>query len=320
MSWWQKEKLFNATKSPGHKVKMNWSTLSQRLIMSEIFSNLVYPFETKFIQVDDYRIAYVDEGQSNKIILFLHGLGSYIPAWKFNIQELKNHFRCIAIDLPGFGKSDKKIHSASMEFYSNIVLKFIQSIKVAEVNLVGHSMGGQIAINCVLNFPDLIDKLVLIAPAGFERFTKEEIQIIKNITKPENFLTTEVEQIKTNYEMSFYNFPEEAKFLIDDRIKISEDDEFYNYCVAISNSISGMIEQPIFERLKEIYQHTLVIFGKNDSLIPNKYLHKTTTEEIAKSGCAEIPHSNLILLNECGHFAQIEKSEQVNQAIKNFLL
>ncbi|MEP0861816.1 MAG: alpha/beta fold hydrolase [Ignavibacterium sp.] len=288
--------------------------------MSEIFFNLVYPFETKFIQVDDYRIAYVDEGQSDKIILFLHGLGSYIPAWKFNIQELKNHFRCIAIDLPGFGKSDKKIHSGSMEFYGDIVLKFIQSIGVAETNLVGHSMGGQIAINCALNFPDLIDKLVLIAPAGLERFTKEEIQIIKNITKPENFLTTEIEQIKTNYEMSFYNFPVEAKFLIEDRIKISEDDEFYNYCIATSNSISGMIEQPIFERLKEINQHTLVIFGKNDSLIPNKYLHKTTTEEIAKSGCAEIPHSNLFLLDECGHFAQIEKSEQVNQAIKNFLL
>jgi pimeloyl-ACP methyl ester carboxylesterase len=287
--------------------------------MPKTFSDLNYPFETKFIQVDDYRIAYADEGEFDKIILFLHGLGSYFPAWKYNILELKNYFRCIAIDLPGFGKSDKKIHPGSMEFYADVILNFIHSVGINKVNLIGHSMGGQIAINCALNFPDKIDNLILIAPAGFERFPNEEIQIIKNITKPENFLTAEIEQIKSNYELSFYKFPEEANFLIEDRIKISEDDEFYNYCVAISNSIAGMIEQPIFEQLKNINQRTLVIFGKNDSLIPNKYLHKTTTEEIANLGCAEIPNSRLILLDECGHFAQIEKSEEVNEAIVKFI-
>lgn len=288
--------------------------------MPHIFSNLHYPFATKFIQIDNHRIAYVDEGQNDKVILFLHGLGSYIPAWRFNIQELKKHFRCIAIDLPGFGKSDKKIHSGSMKFYSDVINQFIQSIGIDKLNLIGHSMGGQIAINCALNFQDKVGKLILIAPAGFERFTIEEIQIIKNISKPENFLTSDSNQIKSNYELSFFLFPEEAKFLIDDRVKFSEDDEFFNYCVAISNSVAGMIEQPIFESLKNIKQETLVIFGKNDSLIPNKYLHKTTTEEIAKSGCAEIPRSHLLLIDECGHFAQIEKSEQVNKAIINFLL
>jgi len=307
-----------ATKSLRHEGKV-FTQIHLNANMPKIFSNLDYPFATKFIQIDNYRIAYVDEGESDKVILFLHGLGSYIPAWKFNIQELKNYFRCIAIDLPGFGKSDKKIHPGSMEFYADVVNNFVHSIGIKKVNLVGHSMGGQIAINCALNFPDKIDKLILIAPAGFERFTKEEIQIIKNITKPENFLTTDIRQIKANYELSFYKFPEEAQFLIEDRIKISEDDEFYNYCVAISNSIAGMIEQPIFERLRNINQKTLVIFGRNDALIPNKYLHKTTTEEIAKSGCAEIPHSELFLIDECGHFAQIEKSQAVNNYIKDFL-
>lgn len=287
--------------------------------MQKIFSNFDYSFATKFIQIDNYKIAYIDEGEGDKIILFLHGLGSYIPAWKFIIKELKKYFRCIAIDLPGFGKSDKKIHSGSMEFYAGVVYRLIHSIGIDKVSLVGHSMGGQIAINCVLNFPKLIDKLILIAPAGFERFSKEEIQIIKNITKPENFLTTDRKQIKSNYELSFYKFPEEAQFLIEDRIKISEDYEFYKYCVAISNSIAAMIEQPIFEQLKNINQKTLVIFGKNDSLIPNKYLHKTTTEEIAKEGTAQISSAELKLLSDCGHYVQIEKHKEAIEAIKNFL-
>lgn len=133
--------------------------------MPDIFSSLQYPFETKFIQLNNHRIAYVDEGQNDKVILFLHGLGSYIPAWRFNLQELKKHFRCIAIDLPGFGKSDKKIHSCSMKFYSYVVNQFIKSLGIEKVDLVGHSMGGQIAINCALNFQNKVGKLILIAPA-----------------------------------------------------------------------------------------------------------------------------------------------------------
>ncbi|MCS7052629.1 MAG: alpha/beta hydrolase [Ignavibacterium sp.] len=288
--------------------------------MPDVFSNLKYPFETKFTQIDNYKIAYVDEGESDKVILFLHGLGSYIPAWKFNIEDLKKDFRCVAIDLPGFGKSDKKIHSGKMGFYADVVKKFIQLIGIDKVNLVGHSMGGQVAINLALNNLNSIEKLILLAPAGFERFTNEEIQIIRNITKPENFLNNDIQQIKANYELSFFKFPHKAKFIIEDRIKISEDDHFYNYCVAISNSISGMLEQPIFEHLKNIKQKTLVIFGKDDSLIPNKYLHKTTTEEIARESLNQIPNCELIMLENCGHFVQIEKSKEINEAIRNFIL
>lgn len=287
--------------------------------MNEIFSNLKYPFDTKFIQIDNYSIAYIDEGQSDKVILFLHGLGSYIPAWKFNITYLRNHFRCIAIDLPGFGKSEKHIHSGSMEFYTKIVYGFIQSLNLEKVDLIGHSMGGQIAINCAIKFPDSVDKLILIAPAGFEKFSDEEIQIIKNLTKPENFFIRDSKQIRANYEMSFYKFPTKAEYLVEDRITVSNDKDFYNYCVTISNSIAGMIEQSIFYELKNIKQKTLVIFGKNDALIPNKYLHQTTTEEIAKKACQQIPDSQLILLDECGHFAQIEKAEEVNSSIMDFI-
>jgi len=287
--------------------------------MNEIFLNLKYPFATKFIQIENYTIAYADEGQGDTVILFLHGLGSYIPAWKFNIDFLRNYFRCIAIDLTGFGKSDKYIHYGSMEFYSKIIYEFIQSLNLVKVNLVGHSMGGQIAINCALKFPNSVDKLILIAPAGFEKFSNEEIQIIKNLTKPESFLIRDTKQIRANYEMSFYKFPMKAEYLIEDRIAISNDKDFYNYCVAISNSVAGMIEQPIFYELKNITQKTLVIFGKNDALIPNKYLHQTTTEEIAKKACHQIPDSQLILLNECGHFPQIEKAEEINSLILNFI-
>ena len=139
--------------------------------MSTIFNQIKYPFDTKFIKVNDYEIAYVDEGNSENVLLFIHGLGSYLKAWDRNIPELKNHFRCIALDLPGYGKSSKQIHSGEVSFYVEILNEFITKLNLKNVSLVGHSMGGQIALayaikkskpNCKANFSWLLQDLKLL--------------------------------------------------------------------------------------------------------------------------------------------------------------
>ncbi len=74
------------------------------------YDELQYPFDVKKITLNDGRVmAYMDEGSSKEVIIFIHGLGSYSPAWMKNIAELKNTYRCIAVDLPGYGKSSKEI-------------------------------------------------------------------------------------------------------------------------------------------------------------------------------------------------------------------
>ena len=72
------------------------------------FDDLTYPFPTHKLQLaEDLELAYFDEGKGNEVILFIHGLGSYAPAWKKNIESLSKDYRCLAIDLPGYGKSSK---------------------------------------------------------------------------------------------------------------------------------------------------------------------------------------------------------------------
>lgn len=288
--------------------------------MSSIFNKISYPFNTQTININNYNIAFIDEGSSETTLLFIHGLGSYIPVWKFNILSLKEHFRCIAIDLPGYGKSDKKSHSATVDFYTEIIFKFLNKLRIRKTSIIGHSMGGQIAINLALKHKNLIDKLILAAPAGFEEFSVDEIELLKKIVTPDAIYNNNDVEIGLNYKNSFFSFPSKANYLIEDRIKIREDEEFKNYCIAVSESVKGMIEQPIYSELKNISVPTLIIFGKNDSLIPNKYLHKTTPEEIAEDGAKQIPNSRLILLDECGHFPQIERAEEFNKSVLNFLL
>ena len=286
--------------------------------MSTIFNQIKYPFDTKFIKVNEYEIAYVDEGNSENVLLFIHGLGSYLKAWDRNIPELKNHFRCIALDLPGYGKSSKQIHSGKCSFYVEILNAFISKLNLKNVSLVGHSMGGQIALAYAIKYPNQIVKLILAAPAGFETFNKDEIELIKKIISPEILFKTSDHQIRLNYQFNFFKMPAETEEMIGDRIAIKTDEDFFNHCTIVSNSLFGLLNAPVFDQLKQIKIPTLIFFGKDDLLIPNKSIHQTTTEEIASRGSSKIKNSKLVLLDECGHFVQYEKPDEFNAQLISF--
>lgn len=287
--------------------------------MSSIFNQIKYPYPIKFVKVKDFDLAYIDEGISESVLLFVHGLGSYIKAWNKNIPELKKHFRCIALDLPGYGKSSKQIHNGSVSFYVGILNEFIAKLNLKNVSLVGHSMGGQITIAYTIKYPDQISNLILIAPAGFEIFYDQEIELLKKIISPEILFKTSNHQIRLNYQFNFFKMPLEAEDMITDRISIKTDEEFFNHCTIVSNSLFGLLTEPVFDHLKELNIPTLIFFGKNDLLIPNKSIHQTTTEEIALLGASKIKNSKVIMLEECGHFLQYEKPEQFNSQLISFL-
>ncbi|HMN26142.1 MAG TPA: alpha/beta hydrolase [Ignavibacteriaceae bacterium] len=287
--------------------------------MNSVFSQIKYSYPIKFITISDYRIAYIDEGDSRNVLLFIHGLGSYLKAWDRNIPELKKYFRCVAIDLPGYGKSSKQIHSGEISFYTKIIDEIIIKLELKNISLVGHSMGGQIAASYVLDYPNRIYNLILVAPAGFESFNEDEVELIKKIMSPEILIKTSDNQIRLNYKFNFYNMPVEAEEMIADRIAIKKDSDFSNHSTVVSNSLFGLLKAPIINRLNEINIPTLILFGKNDLLIPNKSIHQTTTEEIAIFGSSKIKNSRLILFDKCGHFLQFEKPELFNSNIISFI-
>ena len=98
--------------------------------------DLDYGVEVKTLKVKgDISLAYTDEGAGDETIVFIHGLASYIPAWKKNTDVLKNNFRCIAIDLPGYGRSDKGNYEVSMEFYADGVAELCTQLQLKNVVL-----------------------------------------------------------------------------------------------------------------------------------------------------------------------------------------
>jgi pimeloyl-ACP methyl ester carboxylesterase len=314
-------------------------TMKTRTIITIIFSALIvacspyknltnmksmkdmdYGFKVNHVELsNEINIAYVDEGTGNETIILIHGLGSYIPAWKKNITELSKKYRCIAIDLPGYGKSSKNPHSGLMTFYAGVVNEFIDKLGLENVTLAGHSMGGQISMVAAIHYPEKVKNLILVDPAGFENFHPGQRLWFKDVMSPNLVRLTSVESIEVNLASNFYNMPKDAMFMIEDRIAMRTADDFENYCYAVSQSVGGMVDEPVLNKLKYIKQPTLIFFGENDNLIPNRYLNPGKTEPIAKFGASKIQNSKLIMVPKCGHFMMFEKSETFNFEVANFL-
>lgn len=284
------------------------------------FDELKYPFEVHKVTLDDGKvIAYADEGKSDEVIIFIHGLGSYSPAWYKNVELLKEKYRCIAVDLPGYGKSSKEIHSGKMEFYADVIVELMNKLKIEKATIAGHSMGGQIAIVMSLKYADRVKRLVLAAPAGFESFTPGQKQWFRDVMTVELVKLTNTQTIRANLITNFYNMPEDAEFMITDRIAFRGAKDFENYCYTVVKSVYGMVNEPVIDFLHKVTQPTLILFGENDNLIPNLFLNPGKTEDIAKIGASKIPNSKLIMIPKCGHFLQFEKPREFSNAVIDFI-
>lgn len=291
-------------------------------ILPSSMQDTAYPADVRFVVLSgDKKIAYLDRGVGPQTLLFIHGLGSNLKAWWKNLDTLSQHFRCIALDLPGYGMSSKSDdYPYGMTFFADVVRELMDSLQLQNVVLVGHSMGGQIALTEAMRGNDRVKRMVLLAPAGIETFSDQEKMWFRAVYTPEMLMNTSEAQIRRNFELNFVTFPADAEFMYQDRLRLRQTSEYAAYCRMIPKCVSGMLDEPVFERLADLHLPVLIIFGENDALIPNRILHpRLTTQQVALLAQEHISGSQLVLLPNCGHFVQWEGAAEVNKAIKHFL-
>ena len=251
------------------------------------------PVET--IQLSSGKLAYVEKGRG-QTILFIHGLGGNLSHWLKSVNELSSSYKCVGIDLPGYGWSDKQVDTKGkdrLQFYADAISEFLKKKKIKRVVLVGHSMGGQIAVITALQ-NKRVKKLVLVAPAGLETFTEKEGQLLIGATLPSVFEKQDEVIIRNNFKL--------------------------NFCETISAGVKGMLAHPVKDSLQYLSMPVLIVFGANEGLIPNKYLHPLLkTDELAKQSAGLIPDCKVKMIEKAGHMIQFEKSNETNLHIKNFL-
>ena len=283
--------------------------------------DIPYPADTKTVLLPDgTEIAYIDRGEGPYTLVFVHGLATYLKAWTHNMAILTTQYRCVALDLPGYGRSSKGDYPYGMAFFAEQVRAFCTALNLESVVLVGHSMGGQVALTLSLNDSVLVKKLVLIAPAGIETFTEAEANWLKSVYTPDVVKSATPEQLRKNYELNFFQWTYEAEALFRDRLLLRETVEYDDWSRMIPQCVAGMLDEPVFERLGEIAVPTLILFGENDALIPNSMLHGSqNTTQIAQLAQSKIPGSRLRLIPKAGHFVHWDQAAPTNEAIREFL-
>ena len=125
--------------------------------------------EENWVNIDGLKIRYLESGKDHDDhILFIHGLGSSADVWLNIPDTMSSDFHVISIDLPGFGVSDKPQMDYTLEKFTEILINFINQIGIhnGKTSIVGHSLGGYIAVEIAIKNKHLIEKLVLIDSSG----------------------------------------------------------------------------------------------------------------------------------------------------------
>lgn len=283
-------------------------------------ADTLYPLPVQQLQTaSGLEIAFTAQGKGFPL-LFLHGLGSYLPAWQKNLSYLSQHFYCLALDLPGFGKSSKEGFKPGMGFYAEVVMEFLDKLAIRECYLAGHSMGGQIAIHTALCYPARIKKLVLFAPAGLERFSPQEAQQLQDWFAPEKLLQAPLATVEKNVKANFYHFPEDARPLLQDRLHYTWCHDYPRFCQVLSQSVAAMLQEPVWEQLPLLKMPVQILFGRQDGYIPSPLLHpELDLQAMVKAASAAIPKAELHFIDQCGHFVQWEQAALVNRLLADFL-
>ncbi|WP_177199824.1 alpha/beta fold hydrolase [Flexibacter flexilis] len=267
------------------------------------------------------QIAYTDSGDGN-VMVWVHGLTSYKEIWERNIHTFSKYFRCVALDLPGHGESANAAIGAtySPQFFADTLFLFLEELKINRCTLVGHSMGGQVALLAAIQKPELFSEVVLVAPAGCEPFTETEKILLQRYSSVGIVGASWFGQTMLNLKSHFGKLNEHEHQALERLARLHESRGIAELAVLLSQCIAGMLNQSVIEQLPQIKIPVLLIFGKEDKLIPNKLIHGTmTTEEIARNTAAAIPNCKLKLWDEAGHYVQYEYAAAVNMEIYKFM-
>lgn len=242
-------------------------------------------------------IKYFEAGHGPAVIL-LHGLGAVKEIWLPSLGALAPKYHVYAIDQIGFGHSDKPLLDYKIATFVDFLQAFMQRQNLSKATLVGNSLGGWIALDFAARHPDMIDRLVLVDSAGLPWSGTTNVPLNPS---------TVAEQ-RAVLEAIFYD-----KHFVSDEltVQVFTNHAHNNDGYTIHSVMAGFSPAQYEDgNLKSIHAPTLIIWGRQDELIP---------ESVAEKMHDGIAGSKLVVFDQCGHVPQLEKAADFNQAVLEFL-
>ena len=262
-------------------------------------------------------ISYVDigEGEDPPVVL-IHGLGGQWRNWLENIPALAQERRVVAPDLPGFGNSEMPAHEVSVSGYARVVAELCEHLGLSPVAAVGNSMGGFVAAELAVAFPEHVARLVLVDAAGMvpaKRHRRRSVAALEltgflgaRLVATYRALAARPRLRRFALGMVAYR-PDMLKPDLVLEGLLTPITPAYRQML---HAILGYLSWDWAERLREVCCPTLVIWGDRDAIIPVGH-----GDQYARL----IPGARSLVLVDTGHIPMVERPQTFNRALFEFL-
>jgi pimeloyl-ACP methyl ester carboxylesterase len=275
----------------------------------------LFPFDSHWINIDGHELHYIDEG-SGEVLLFVHGT----PEWSFGfrdlIKSLRTSFRCVAIDLLGFGLSEKPKHGDyTCKHHAARLETFINTLHLDNISLVANDFGGGIGLSYAINNPGRMKNIILFNTWMWS--LKQD----KHYARPARIMNTFLGKflyLKTNFPVNvimpaafgnkkLLTKPVHAHY----KKALPPGERFAPYAFAKEILEASDWWDDLWRRLPVLTTKPFLFFwGMKDAFILPGELEKWTRA---------IPQGTVITFSDAGHFVQEEKPHEMIAAIRTFM-
>ena len=276
-------------------------------------TTLDYEATSKYLE-GEHRLHYHEAGTGPNLVL-LHGSGPGVSGWsnfRGNFPVFAEKFRTVIPDMPGFGKSDRPpFDRAYPRVAADHIVRLLDALSIEKTHLLGNSMGGYVALELALAYPDRVDRIVGMGPGG----------LAANILGPEQsegarrlgefMMAPSKETMEKWVDTMVANKAVVDDQLIEERLANALSPGALESAMAIFMSLGQHPEPvPLFARVRDIKAPTLITWGRDDRMLP---------VEGSLFGFRQMPNAELHLFSKCGHWAQVERKTDFERLVIDFL-
>jgi pimeloyl-ACP methyl ester carboxylesterase len=270
----------------------------------------------RYIKIGQINTRYWYVGDSGSPIVLLHGAGSSIEAWSQNIQALAQNHQVYAFDMVGSGLSDKPIENYSLGYQGQFLRDFINALKLQYATFIGHSVGASLALKLALESPERVERLVLISCFGIGREISITSRLLAAFPLIVHLSQPSAKNVRLILRQNVHNLelvPDEWVEMRSKAFKLPGRKQAFASFLKSSISLLGVrrsVFRPIVSQLSNITVPTLIIWGKQDAIVPVAHAHIAVKK---------IFNARLHVFDQCGHWAQFEYPREFNQLVAEFL-
>lgn len=266
------------------------------------------PEDATFVELEGVRVRYVDEGQGPPVVL-IHGFASSLETWDPVIPRLvEAGHRVVALDLRGFGWTDRPPGDYSSEAQARLVLALMDRLGIDRAAIVGHSYGGGVTLRLALIAPERVERIALYDAWAYSGQLPAFFHVARADGVGEAmFATWYGERVDDRMALAFYDQRYVTIELID-AVEASLRRPG-TYAAALA-AVRAMHYEAVEDQYRTIEQPVLLLWGREDRVTPL---------EIGERLSRELPGARLVVYPGCGHFPMIEHSRQSTAELARFL-